>query len=253
MHIADGDPFGGDIPDLSQAKVRPISYRLAEQVILKYEWLGTMAKTQYHYGIFFGLHLAGVTCTGVGGTAGNNTHKPFGVERQECLTLARGACVHWAPPGTNSKLVAWTTRLLAKEKRGKVIIAYADSDAGEIGTIYQAAGWTYIGKGGWVPQYIAPNGRVYDCRLVSDLAEKSGVDWVPQRDAMLRKGWREQRSNPKGRYCLILDRKDENLRERVEAMKQPYPKRAAVAQLVERPASGGEERVRDLSGGLTPA
>lgn len=235
-------PFD-EVPPLSNSRVRPISYRLAEQVILKYEWLGTMAKTQYHYGLFFGMHLAGATCAGVGGTAGNNVHRPFGVERQDMLTLARGACVHWAPPGANSRLVNWTVRLLARRRLGKVMIAYADSDAGEIGTIYQACNWVYIGRGGWVPQYVAPNGRVYDCRIVSDLAGRSGVSWVQQRDAMVRRGWVEQRSNPKHRYAVILDKSDRALVERVESMRQPYPKRvhALEALTVEHRASSTAE------------
>lgn len=243
-HLDEGDPFGGAIPPVASSKVRPISYRMAEQVILKYEWLGTMAKSQYHFGLFYGLHLAGVTCCGLGGTAGNNVHRPFGIEREDMLTLARGACVHWAPPGSNSRLVNWTVKMLAREKRGKVMIAYADTDAGEIGTIYQACNWVYIGRGGWVPQYVAPNGRVYDCRIISDLAMKSGVSWVQQRDAMVRKGWVEQRSNPKHRYCVLLDKKDRMLSERVEKMRQPYPKRAAEALPVERLATSEEEGVR---------
>lgn len=249
-HLVEGDPFDGDIPPLKTARVRPISARLAQQIILKYEWLGTMAKTQHHFGIFFGMHLAGVTCCGIGGTAGNNVHRPFEVERHELLTLARGACVHWAPPGTNSKLVAWSVKHLQRMKRGKVMIAYADSDAGEIGTIYQACGWHYIGASGWVPQMVAPNGRVYDCRIVSEAAGKSGVSWVAQRDAMVRAGWTEQRSNPKHRYCVILDKDDRALAERVRTMEQPYPKRAGVAQQVERLASSEEERVQVPAAGF---
>ena len=252
MRLKDGDPFDGDVPALSVAKIKPISYRMAEQVILRYEWLGTMAKTQHHFGLFFGMHIAGVTCCGVGGTAGNNTHRPFGIERHELLTLARGACVHWAPPGANSKLVSWTTKLLAKAGLGKIMLAYADSDAGEIGTIYQACGWTYIGPSGWVPQYIAPNGRVYDCRIVSDLAGKSGVSWVQQRDSMVRAGWREQRSNPKHRYVAVLDKKDDRLVQLVSSMSKPYPKRqlAAEVQQVEHLATSEEERVQVPASGL---
>jgi hypothetical protein len=234
------------IPSVSASRVRPISYRLAEQVILRYEWLGTMAKTQFHYGLFFGMHLAGATCTGVGGTAGNNVHRPFELDRQDVLTLARGACVHWAPSGSNSRLVNWTVRLLAKRNAGKVMIAYADSDAGEIGTIYQACNWVYIGRGGWVPQYVAPNGRVYDCRIVSDLAGKSGVSWVQQRDAMVRRGWVEQRSNPKHRYAVVLDRKDKALLARVESMRQPYPKRLHALEALSSgaTASSGKDPVQ---------
>jgi hypothetical protein len=118
-HERDGDPFANGVPSVRSGVVRPISYRLAEQIVLKYEWLGTMAKTQYHFGLFYGLHLGGVTCIGVGGTAGNNVHRPFELERQQVLTLARGACVHWAPNGSNSRLVTWSARLLSKLGAGR--------------------------------------------------------------------------------------------------------------------------------------
>lgn len=211
---------------LKKATIKPIRAKLAEQVILKYEWLGTMAATSLHYGIFFGPYCAGVTCVGKAVTAGNNIHSPFGIDRDELLVLARGACVHWAPPGTNSKLVSWTTRLLPKSKpRAKLLLAYADTDAGEIGTIYQACNWVYIGLSGWVPQFVAPNGRIYDGRIISYYAQKGRVSWVKQRDEMVKKGWKEQRSNPKHRYVALLDKSDTRLEARLRRMSRPYPKR----------------------------
>ncbi len=229
--------MGEGAPDvdlsLKKAVVRPIRKRLAEQIILKYEWLGTMSSTNLHFGIFFGSYCAGVTCVGKAVTAGNNIHSPFAIERDELLILARGACVHWAPPGTNSKLVSWTSRLIPERRpRAKLILAYADTDAGEIGTIYQASGWHYIGLSGWVPQFVAPNGRIFDGRIISYYAQKGRVSWVQQRDAMIRQGWKEQRSNPKHRYVQILGKQPKAFRRKIERMSRPYPKRQATAELV---------------------
>jgi len=218
--------------DVKRAVVRPVSRKLAEQVILKYEWLGTMAQTGIHYGLFFGNYCAGVTCVAAGAaTGGVNAHRLFGVRREELGTLARGACVHWAPPGANSKLVAWTCKLLSKQSGVRVLVAYADTDAGEIGTIYQACNWTYIGRGDATTQFIAPNGRIYDQKIVYDVRRKHGlldaISWTKQRDALLMAGWQEQKSNPKHRYVWVIDRKDKGLMWRVEEMAQPYPKREA--------------------------
>ncbi len=162
--------------DVKRAEVRPVSWRLAEQIILKYEWLGTMGRTSMHFGIFFGSYCAGVCCVATSaGLAGMYVHREFGIEASELLALARGACVHWAPSGTNSKLVSWTCRLLSKEKRGKIVIAYSDTDAGEIGTIYQACNWVYIGRGAAVAQYVAPNGRIYDQKIVYNTRRQHGL------------------------------------------------------------------------------
>ena len=225
-HAEEGVP---PVPHLSvkRARVRPVTRKVAEQVILKYEWLGTMAQTGYHYGIFFGPYCAGVCCVAAGAaTGGVNSHMPFGVRSNELGVLARGACVHWAPAGSNSRLVAWTCRLFAQDTRCKVLIAYSDTDAGEIGTIYQACNWVCIGRGAATRQWVAPNGRIYDQKLPYDLKRSRGGTRAQWTAALRRKGWTEQESNPKVRYVYVLNRSDTGLVERVEAMRQPYPKRA---------------------------
>lgn len=217
------------VPALNTRKaiIRRVSRKLASQIILKYEWLGTMAPTGYHYGIFFGNYCAGVCCYGAGGaTGGVNSHMPFGIDRNELATLARGACVHWAPGGANSKLVSFSLRLLAKDTRCKVAIAYSDTDAGEIGTIYQASNWVYIGLGASTKQWVSPDGRIMDQKLPSDLKRSRGGErqgWV---NALRRAGWTEQPSNPKHRYVFLLNNRDKLLKNHINGMSMSYPKRA---------------------------
>jgi hypothetical protein len=227
---AEGVPPGLDL-DLKRAVVRPISRRLAAQVILKYEYLGTMAKTNRHYGLFFGNACAGVACVVIGGgTAGIETHKQFGIAAGALAVLARGACVHWAPPGANSKLVAWTAKLVAREGVARVLLAFADPEAGEIGTIYQACNWTYLGARAGSPDLRAPNGRIYNRKLIHSLRNQRGtldsVTFGEQRDALLRAGWRFAQLPPKHRYAYVLDRTDLALRARLDRLALPYPKRA---------------------------
>lgn len=94
--------------DLKRAEVRLVKRKLAEQIILKYEWLGTLPSGCTHFfGIFFGMYCAGVTCISVGsGGANIYAHKEFRISRHELAYLARGANVHWSPKGANSKLVS---------------------------------------------------------------------------------------------------------------------------------------------------
>lgn len=226
-YASQGVPDGVTLA-LADAQIRPVSKPIAKRIILKYEWLGTMAPTTYHYGIFYGLWCAGVTCVGgLSCTGGTNTHHLFNLNRHEVLILARGACVHWALPGTNSKLVSWTCKLLSQSNSGKLIIAYADTDAGEIGTIYQACNWVYIGKGSSTKQWVSPIGRVHDAKHPSNLRKNQGNrfprSWYVQ--ALKDAGWYEQDTNPKHRYVYVLDKQDKSLMERVDSMRQPYPKR----------------------------
>ena len=59
------------------------------------------------------------------------------------ITLARGACLPWAHPHSASKLIRGSMRLLPE--RFKVVTATVDRAAGEVGTIYQACGFAYVG------------------------------------------------------------------------------------------------------------
>lgn len=225
-YLNEGAPV--DNPQLKDGLVRAVSRRIAEQVILKYEWLGTMSKTSYHYGIFWGIHCAGVCCVGTTVTGGTSTHMPFKIKRHELLTLARGACVHWSPAGANSKLVAWTCKLAAKDTGAKVMIAYSDTDAGEIGTIYQACNWVYIGAGSSTAQWVSPDGRIHDAKYSQDILRTKANAHLRRGDIvniLLAEGWTRQQTNPKHRYVCVLDKKDKALIDRIESMRLPYPKR----------------------------
>lgn len=214
--------------DVGQAVVRPVGRKLAEQIILKYEWLGTMSSTSYHYGIFFGDYCAGVTCVGGSScTGGMNNHKFYAVKRDEFLILARGANVHWSPNGANSKLVAWTCKMLSRSNAGKVVVAYSDTDAGEIGTIYQACNWTYVGKSSKLKQWVSPIGRVYDWAYLNSLRTAQGKRFSRKtyHNLLLENGWTLQSANPKHRYVYVLDKKDKGLLRHIESMERPYPKR----------------------------
>ena len=216
--------------DLKSANVRSVSRDLAKQIILKYEWLGTLPPCSLYYGLFFGLYCAGVVCYILGAVGANRSaHTEFEIERDELAYLVRGANVHWSPKGANSKLVSVSLRLIGKETKSKLAIAYSDTDAGEIGTIYQASNWVYIGKTGAPGQIVAPNGRIYDIRNVSTWAKQRRVTWVKMRDDLVAAGWREQDTNPKYKYVYIIDRKDKRLVERINDMSKPYPKRVDYA------------------------
>jgi hypothetical protein len=231
-HVNEGVP---PVPHLNvgQAIVRKVTRKLAQQIILKYEWLGTMAPgTSHYYGLFFGNYCAGVCCFGVAAGAANfNAHLELNVDRHHLACLARGANVHWSPKGANSKLVTWACKLLAKETGIKLVIAYSDSDAGEIGTIYQACNWVYIGPSGGATGWVAPNGRLYTQKLAYDLRVRNGRVH-PQRtyiQALKDAGWVQQPGNPKHRYIAIMDKSDKALVAHIESLRQPYPKRESIA------------------------
>ena len=242
--VVDGVP---PVPhlDIGRSEVRQVSRKIAKQVIVKYEWLGTMAPSTHHYGVFFGSFCAGVVCFGFSAGANINSSKEFNLDKQELAYLARGACVHWAPKGSNSRLIASACKLLRQESEARLVIAYADTDGGEIGTIYQACNWVYIGRGSSTQQFVSPGGVIRDQKLPWDLKRKKGRTrqyWVKR---LLDTGWTRQKSNPKHRYVYPLDRA---MRRQIEKLRQPYPKRRPAGEVakVTRPATSGEMQVQAL-------
>ena len=226
---------------IKRAQVRPIGRALAWKVISRYEWLGTLPGCSHFYGIFFDNHCGGVACFSVGWVgAGINVPGWMGADAKQIAYLSRGACVHWAPKGTAPKLINRASLMTGCE----VAIAYADTDAGEIGTVYQAAGWTCLGKGASVPQYVSPQGRAYDGKLPYNMVlKKRGLTWIMARDALMDAGWKEQKSNPKWRYAKLLPSGKSNptLLNRFEVSATAYPKRDLRQPLREPGSQSGND------------
>src|SRR5690606_17585806 len=72
----------------------------------------------------------------------------------------RGASASWAPKNLNSRLVMYACKWMVKNTSKRVFVAYSDQKAGEIGTIYQACNFDYLGnKFGNKSLYKLPNGK----------------------------------------------------------------------------------------------
>jgi len=130
--------------DISNAVVKPIDRKLAKTIIEEYEWLGCMPfNTLYHFGIFYDGVCAGATVFSKDYIENlGNWDKYHYTGRM--LLLSRGVCIHWAHPHSGSKLVMESIKQLPEQY--DVITATIDLAAGEIGTIYQACNFYYIGS-----------------------------------------------------------------------------------------------------------
>lgn len=214
--------------DLKKAIVKSVPKKMAERIILEYEWLGTMANTTHHYGIFFDNVCGGVVCFGRACTANFNVPIEFGLTVKEVYTLARGACVHWSPKGSASKLIATALKLLKRDDPNvKVVIAYSDVNAGEIGTVYQATNWYYIGKSKRVTvnYYNEKLNRRFDERMLHEFKKEWGVSRGEVKKRLLKEGWKIEPKAIKHKYIFILG----THKEKKEILKKvtilPYPKR----------------------------
>ena len=241
-----GDLFGkwwNDIDvDISKAVVRRTTQKTAKAIIEEYEWLGCMAALNwFYYGIFFENVCGGVVCYGpeysenLGkvtrekGKAGADWSK-YGFEGKMIL-LNRGACVHWAHPHSASKLIRQSMKLLPAKY--EVVTSTVDDLAGEIGTIYQACGFYYVGamrdankninsrkgdRDAWII-----NGKLYGSRNLRQRFGTTSLEKIKKHHPDVKK----IKQNSKGRYfCFRGSKKTkEKHRQTISHLIKPYPKR----------------------------
>lgn len=155
----------------------------AAKFIKRHEWLGKLAMhTSHYFGAFYNGVLAGVVTMGVP----NAFSKVIGDGTQDVERLiSRGACISWSPKGLASHFVMWCIKWAVQNTPYRVFSAYSDPTAKELGTIYQACNFYYIGKSfGGTSKYISP----YSGNLVSDrvfrvrsyykrYAQDLGIEW----------------------------------------------------------------------------
>lgn len=119
-----------------------------------YEWLGRLPVMPTHR--FIAKH----TKTGlIGSVVVMATPNAFshilGKENKDLEKLiSRGASSSWAPKNLGSWTIMKSIKWMVKNTQFRVFSAYSDPEAKELGTIYQACGFYYLGqKNGTTRQY----------------------------------------------------------------------------------------------------
>ena len=157
-----------------------------KKFIERHEWLGTLSQYTTHWFACYYKEtiLAGVILFNLPNTfsklLGEDTPK---LER----LISRGACVSWSPKNLASSFLMWSIRQVARTSSFRLFTAYSDPTAKELGTIYQACNFYYLGqKAGTLLQYVNP----YTGKITSDryfrqktayrkFAKELGITWQP--------------------------------------------------------------------------
>jgi hypothetical protein len=196
---------------------------MSAKPVLKLDWCSHAAAKyaveHWHYsrrmpksklgrcGVWEESRFVGVVIFGVG--ASNNLGKPYRLDQTQVCELVRIALTQHKTP--TSRIVAIAVRLLSQGMAGlRLIVSFADQNAGHTGVLYQACGWLYAGEA-------AADRVVY------------GADGKPRHPRAHRlkyqteTGFRRRRTLPKHRYLYPLDAA---MRAQIAPLAQPYPKRA---------------------------
>jgi hypothetical protein len=198
--------------------VREIDYQTAASIILPYEWLGTMPSVPLKcYGLFFAGEIGGAAVFAAEPTENRGVWHRYGYTGKIIL-LARGACAEWTPPNSASRLIRKSMALLPS--RYEIVTATADPAAGEIGTVYQASGFVFVGEmtkrwGG--RHYFLVNGK----RVGEKTGRVLGLEGAA--------GVTRVESQSKLRYFAFRGPDVNAHRAAIAHLVQPYPKREGAA------------------------
>ena len=226
-----------DTASLIGCEVIRVDRDFARDIILRYEWLGTLNNVAVaYYGLVDPLGTPlGVSCFGLGsGTKSRDVCGDAWAKRT--IILERGACVHFAHPHAGSFLTSAAVRMCAADFGYRVFLAYSDPAAGEIGTIYQACNWLYLGASNgrpanswrWEGRRIGTTAWINSRSLRNHARAEGYADtslWWPV--ARASGAWEFRRAYDRARYVTFQGTKAEKKEARA-ALRYPvqeYPKR----------------------------
>ena len=165
-----------------------------------------------------------------GSSANNNLGKPYGLTGTEACELVRVALkAHETPV---SRMGAIALRMLKKSNPGiRLVVSYADPEHDHVGGIYQAMNWVYAGMTTPADEYIVNGVRMHGRALRStrsthkrkNVPAQNIMEWAA---AVLDPNVRRVAGSSKHRYLYPLD---DDMRERINPLAKPYPKRASEA------------------------
>jgi len=188
------------------------AFEEVKNFIERHEWLGRVSLYPTH--IFTARYkgmLAGVVIMDMPSVfskmLGETTRK---IER----LISRGACISWSPKNLGSSLIMFAIKWMVKNTDYRLFVAYSDVEAKELGTMYQACNFFYLGKkSGAKKQYKTETGRWVSDRyfrarsVYKKLAKNDGIKWIDE--------WQDGDS-------VMFDKMPEEIAARIKKLSKDY-------------------------------
>jgi hypothetical protein len=206
--------------DIRRAIVRPIGLSEAGALLAPYE-KRPLAISRFALGLYFGDRLGGAVVYGDEYAENLGVWDKYGFTGR-IICLQRGACLPWAHPHSASALIRRSMSLLPG--RYDVVTATVDRSFGEIGVVYQAAGFTYVGtmRKSTRVAIALPDGTQISERQAYSLVGARGIQ------ALGRMGFYVGSVPRKERYFAFRgsSREQREARAAIAHLVKPYPRRA---------------------------
>lgn len=169
-----------------------------------------------------------------------NLGSPYRLEMTQCCELVRVALTHHEWPVT--RIMAIALKFLKSHSPGlRLVVSFADPEAGHHGGIYQGGGWVYAGKSASSFEWRL-NGKRLNKRAFTGQQFGGGKQSVAQVPSNAEK----VSISGKHRYLMPLD---DDMRRQLEPLRKPYPKRDRSADSGtpgNQPGGGGASPTRSL-------
>lgn len=129
-----------------ELRVDPVPSRAVAQVVTDEHYLHSMPTAACAcFGVYGANDLLGAVVLTAGA---RHSHRLLtACQPQQVVTLARLWLSDDCPKNSESRVLGVVLRHLRRDGRWKLVVSYADPEAGHVGTIYQATGWLYLGPG----------------------------------------------------------------------------------------------------------
>lgn len=200
--------------ETGKTNVRRVHRNVGIRPCTEWHYLESHPTAETHtYGVYEGESFRGVII--FGNPVAREAHTKFKLKPSECRELLRIALRGHENPLTEA--LGQAIKLFKKDAPNvRLLISYADPDAGHIGTIYQAASWTYVGKSHPVTK-IEIGGVEVHPRTVFSRYGTDSIKKLKSVDPTARHIHKARRH----KYVLPLDRA---MRKLIQLHAQPYPK-----------------------------
>jgi len=129
-----------------------------KEFIERHEWLGKLPIWVTHR-FAARLKSSGILAGTIVMATPNSFSNLLGSENKgKEKLISRGACISWAPKNLGSWIITQSIRWMVRNTEFRYFTAYSDPEAKELGTIYQACNFIYLGqKFGAGNQYLDPD------------------------------------------------------------------------------------------------
>jgi len=171
-HIADQNfvddlkNSGLDIKEVTNIKISDFNFEYVsredqesclevKEFIEHHEWLGKLPNRPTHRFVArYKGRLAGTVIMATPNTFSFLLGKEY---KDKEKLISRGACISWSPKNLASWLIMQSINYMVKNTEFRYFTAYSDPEAKELGTIYQACNFHYLGQtSGTSYQYLDP-------------------------------------------------------------------------------------------------